>query len=427
MRPVPDSPPDCRRDTSSVVRRIGRTTFTTFVIGSSVFSSFFVFGAQAFEPGPLEQFPPWLVGISFVAALAAATALRWRHQHPVLVTGIAVIPPLLLVAEALAALIALAALAASRRDRVLWLGVVLVLAGTTLAVRRDARREPDLSVVQALFGADSTGERVDVPLYASVLIAAVLTAIPLGVGLWRRTRRELSRSEVKEQELLSEMARQEERARIAREMHDVLGHRLTQLSLQAGALEVSAPTDDSPATRAARSVRATARESLDDLRQVVGVLREGGSLTASGGGRIAERTQPTLADIPELIAETRRTGVPANVTVVLEESTAAPTALAAGAYRIVQESLTNVARHAGGAGAEVSVLGKPGDGVSIEISNPLPREVSGAPTVAPGTGLTGIAERVDALGGTVSTGPTGEGTFRVHAWLPWERTVGDAS
>lgn len=100
-------------------RRVRDGAFTALVIAASVFSSFFVFGAHVFAEVPDDLPPPWLAAISFLAALGAAAALRWRHRHPVLVAGIATVPPLFLIAEALAALIALAALAAGRRDHVL--------------------------------------------------------------------------------------------------------------------------------------------------------------------------------------------------------------------------------------------------------------------------------------------------------------------
>ncbi|SNR52686.1 Signal transduction histidine kinase [Haloechinothrix alba] len=402
-------------------RRVKDGVVTTLVIAASVFSSFFVLGAQVFAEVPDDLPPAWLATTSFLTAVGAAIALRWRHRHPALVTGIAIVPPLLLIAEALAALIALAALAASRRDHVLWAGTTFVFVATILAVERDANRHPEISVMQMFAGAETTAERVDVPLFAVILTAAVLTSVPVAIGLWRSTRRDLSRRDVKEQQLRAEVARQEERSRIAHEMHDVLGHRLSILSLQAGALEVSGADAGSRTAEAARSVRSTAKDALDDLRHVIGVLKEGQLPTGEAGPAEPERPQPTLADIPEVIASSRQAGQPVNTTILIDDSSAAPSALGAAAYRITREALTNVVRHAPGATTEVTVRGGPGAGLSVEVVNTLP---DGPPTEAStgnGTGLPGVRERVSLLGGTVSAGATEEGTFALSAWLPWPR------
>src|SRR5699024_6822770 len=121
-----------------------------------------------------------------------------------------------------------------------------------------------------------------------------------------------------------EVARKDERTRIAREMHDVLGHRLSQLSLQAGALETG--SQDNPDTaQTARTVRTTSRAALDDLRQVIGVLRDGKEL----GGDVADeatpvRPQPTLGDLPELLSSSRRSGLTVHSTVLLDDPGSAP-------------------------------------------------------------------------------------------------------
>jgi signal transduction histidine kinase len=104
------------------------------------------------------------------------------------------------------------------------------------------------------------------------------------------------------------------------------------------------------------------------------------------------------------------------MTVLLDQAGTAPAPLGMAVYRVVQESLTNVLRHAPGAPADVTVRGGPGAGVTLEVVNPL---ITAPPNPGAGTGLTGISERVTALGGNASVGPTPEGTFAVRAWLPW--------
>ena len=106
------------------------------------------------------------------------------------------------------------------------------------------------------------------------------------------------------------------------------------------------------------------------------------------------------------------------MTLLLDQVSAAPPQLGVAVYRIVQESLTNVLRHAPSAPADVTVRGGPGAGVTVEIVNPL-LAAPPNPGAGTGTGLTGISERATALGGNASTGPTAEGTFAVRAWLPW--------
>lgn len=403
------------------VRRAWTTAVTVIAVTSSVLSSLTYFVIDSSIPGTDDFAYSMPATLGFLVALGAAIALVWRHQRPVLVTAVAVAPPLLFVSDTLAGLIALAALAASRRDRVLVAGTTLVFAATALATWRDARRDPEFSLVQVMFGPPGNVEPVDVPLIGVLLIAAALTAVPLGLGLWRGARRDLARRQRSEYELRTDLARQDERSRVAREMHDVLGHRLSLLSLQAGALEVGDGVDSSTA-EAARSIRTTARQCLNDLRQVVGVLRNGptapGPDTAPGE---AARPQPTLTELPDLIATSRRSGLSVNVTMLLDQASTAPAALGAAAYRITQEALTNALRHAAGSTVEVTVRGKPEVGLTVEISNPVPAGAASPPTGS-GTGLIGISERVTALGGTVSAGPTDDGRFTVNAWLPWPQT-----
>jgi signal transduction histidine kinase len=203
-------------------------------------------------------------------------------------------------------------------------------------------------------------------------------------------------------------------------MHDVLGHRLSLLSLPAGALEVSQAAD-AATVEATRNIRVTARQSLDHLRQIIGVLRDGSGWPDPPGGATAPAApQPTLSELPELITATRQSGLGANITILLDSASGAPAALGTAAYRIVQEALTNVLRHAPGTTADVTVRGAPDEGLTIEVTNPVPVAApSPAGADRSGTGLVGITERATALGGSVSAGPTDDGRFVVTAWLPW--------
>ncbi len=345
----------------------------------------------------------WLLGIG------ASVLLVWRHRWPLVVTGVAVIPPLLLRADSMAALIALAALMTRFTGWWRWSGATLVFAATGFAVWRDAGRYPDMSLAETWISTESTTAKVT----GVVLTAAVYTAVPLTVGVVRHSVIRTRRQAAEQAALRDQVTRREEQARIAREMHDVLGHRLSLLSLQAGALEVTATPD---AAEAAKTVRTTARQSLDDLRQVIGVLRGSGFADRAPGGA-AEPPQPTLADIPDLITGARQAGLPVNVTVLLDQASTAPAPLGTAAYRILQEALTNVLRHAPGTPAEVMVRGGPGAGLALDVVNALPPQP--VPSPGSGTGLTGVNERISLLGGTLTAGPADERTFALRAWLPW--------
>lgn len=376
---------------------------TVIAVSVSVISSLYVVSAdRSTIDDPID--PDGLTFLSFIVAIGAAVMLCWRHQWPVLVTGLTLVPSLLLTADSMAALIALAALAASRRDKLLWLGGFLVFWATALAIWRDAGWDESITIFGTFVPDTQPGKVI-----GTFITAAVLVTIPLTVGLLRGTRAELRERERQEAALRFEMTRQEERSRIAHEMHDVLGHRLSLLSLQAGALEVTAPET---AGDVARTVRSTAKQSLEDLRQVIGVLRDGRDFHLQG-------PVPTIADLPTLVAQTRQAGVWVNLTVMLDQAAAAPPQVGMAVYRVVQESLTNVLRHAPGAPVDISVRGGPGAGVTLEIVNPLPPPGSVITTPGSGSGVTGMSERVTALGGRVNIGPTTGGAFVVQAWLPW--------
>lgn len=376
---------------------------TVIAVSVSVISSIYVVSAdRSTINDPID--PDGLTFLSFIVAIGAAVMLCWRHQWPVLVTGLTLVPSLLLTADSMAALIALAALAASRRDKILWLGGFLVFVATALAIWRDAGWDESITIFGTFVPDTQPGKVI-----GAFVTAAVLVTIPLTVGLLRGTRAELRERERQEAALRFEMTRQEERSRIAHEMHDVLGHRLSLLSLQAGALEVTAPET---AGDVARTVRSTAKQSLEDLRQVISVLRDGRDFHLQG-------PVPTIADLPTLVVQTRQAGVWVNLTVMLDQAAAAPPQVGMAVYRVVQESLTNVLRHAPGAPVDISVRGGPGAGVTLEIVNPLPPPGSVTTTPGSGSGVTGMSERVTALGGRVNIGPTTGGAFVVQAWLPW--------
>jgi signal transduction histidine kinase len=180
-------------------------------------------------------------------------------------------------------------------------------------------------------------------------------------------------------------------------------------------------------------IRVTAREALEDLRGVLGVLRgvdtgsgvarPGVPVTAAlpGGMLGAEdlRPQPGLADVLALIESSRSAGVPVSLDWQVPDGVPVPELLGRTAFRVVQEALTNVHKHAHGVNAGVMVRGRPGERLDIEVANRRPVGTDVEPLLpGTGTGLEGLAERVRLAGGQVHAGPTRDG-FVVRAWLPW--------
>ncbi|WP_308164772.1 sensor histidine kinase [Nonomuraea sediminis] len=243
---------------------------------------------------------------------------------------------------------------------------------------------------------------------------AVSTAIVLTVFAWGvvvRARRQLVWSLRQRADLAAEEAKRLERERIAREMHDVLAHRISMLSLHAGALEFRPDAPPEEIARAAGAIRGSAHQALQDLREVIGVLRAAGS--ASSDEQVPDRPQPTLADLSALAEECRGAGMKVTLSELPE---GVPEGLGRNAYRIVQEALTNARKHAGGAPATVTVSGKQGEGLTVEVRNPVGvrHRIPGA-----GAGLIGLTERAELAGGRLEHGPTPGGDFMVRAWLPW--------
>jgi signal transduction histidine kinase len=199
-----------------------------------------------------------------------------------------------------------------------------------------------------------------------------------------------------------EQAREAERRRIAGEMHDVLAHRLSLLSVHAGALEFHPDAPPEEIAQAAGVIRENAHDALRELREVVGVLR--------GPGEDTEPPQPTLDDIPRLIEESRAAGMRVRARI---DATGSDPLLGRTAYRVVQEGLTNARKHAPAAAVEVKVAGD--ERLVVEV---VSRQAAGGGGVpGAGTGLIGLAERVALAGGTLEHGPNERGDFVLRATL----------
>jgi signal transduction histidine kinase len=263
-----------------------------------------------------------------------------------------------------------------------------------------------------------------------LLVTATYAAL-IGWGALSQARRVLigslreraQRAEAEQGRRVAE-ARAAERTRMAREMHDVLAHRLSLLATYAGALEYRPDAPPAQLSTAAGVIRASVHDALTDLREVIAVLRDDAPAEGDDG---QQRPQPVLADVPALVAESRQAGTSVDLDSQVSDPAALPAATGRTAYRIVQEALTNARKHAPGQPVRVRMAGRPGARLTIEIANPLSgdgstAEVPGNAVLAglPGTGsgLIGLTERARLAGGQLDH-QAAAGEFRLSAWLPW--------
>ncbi|MER5349719.1 histidine kinase [Kitasatospora sp. NPDC002551] len=251
----------------------------------------------------------------------------------------------------------------------------------------------------------------DTALYA--IQSVMLAAGPAATGLLSRTRRELAsrldeltRGQERESRLLAERVLSEERGRLAREMHDVVSHQVSLISIQAGALQVSTP--DPGAAGVARTIRELSVRTLEELRHMVGVLRAGGPRMDT-----PLAPQPRLADLPRLIEES---GLAADTELVPGDRPW-PEAVERAAYRTVQEALTNITKYAPEAAVHVRIRAR-GRRLRVEVRNDAPPVRPAQTLPGGGHGLVGLRERAQLLGGSLTAGPTPDGGFEVRADLP---------
>ena len=371
------------------------------------------------DPGPL------LMALDLVLLPVGLLALLWRRRWPlhvaVLLAVIAVPAP----STSLAGLIAVFAVAAYSRPSIGLLGIGIVMLPA-----------PFVAWLWPTVG-DSGADASTATLVNDALFGVIITA---GIGAWglfAGARRQLvatlrdraTRAEA-EQHLRVAQAREQERTRIAREMHDVLAHRMSLLSVHAGALEFRPDAPPEEVARAAGVIRATAHEALEELRTVIGVLRVSDSVldgppdvAASGG--VPEAPQPTLGAVPQLVEEWRGAGARIELTLAASAVADLPPTIGRTAYRIVQEALTNAGKHAPTARVVVVVEGHPGDSLVVSVSNPMPVGEAAAKRDIPGTGigLIGLRERTELVGGAFAAGFDEDlQRFVVEARLPWSAT-----
>lgn len=355
-----------------------------------------------------------LANVGAAVMIGASVMLVWRHRFPFLVSAIAVAGTLVFPTTPLAALIALAAVTAALTGWRRWVLVAGTYLAVTVALCWDIAAQTSLLADFANSPAAGSPARLAL-FWAAPIVAAVEVVVFGGYGFAVQLRRERDAARLGTETanrnvavLQQEIERERERQELARELHVVLAARLSSLSLHAGALELTVDGVDPRASAEARTVREAAQSSLDELRNVVRSLRN-----PAGAG-----VTTSLADLAGLIDESLREGMDVRSQILVADPRSCDQYVAHACYRLVQESISNVTRHAPGAAVRIEVRGGPDTGVSVRASNWLANGVP-ASSAGGGQGLIGMDERVRLAGGSFQAGPTPEGSFEVLAWLPW--------
>lgn len=350
-------------------------------------------------------------GLSLAALLVVSATLRWRRRLPLTVAWLitAATAGLVLIAEVAPDLVLRPGVDVSS---LVWVphAVPFAIYSTIRFADRPVARWIPVIVMAVLVARPWPPTNGRIALQSVLLLAVV----PAGLALYLGARERLLQAlvdRVDQAELLAGRARAEERTRMAAEMHDVITHRVSLMVLQAGALNIT--TGDPGAREAAENIRKVGCHALDELRDMVRILSDDEPATPAP----APEPEP-LPDFRPLIEASESVGVPVEM-VGAESPPYASAVVGRTAYRIVQEALTNIRKHAPGARARIEVRFG-GNRVLLSIRNGPP---SGAADTAltgsgSGAGLLGLRQRVELLGGTLTAEPADDGGFRLDATLP---------
>ncbi|KUN37795.1 histidine kinase [Streptomyces longwoodensis] len=383
------------------------------------------------------------VGVVFGLLAGSVLVVRRRWPIAVVLVAIAITPAEMGFLMGVVGLYTLAASELPRRIIGSLAGMSLVgtLIVTFVRVRQDMAR------------GDLTLGDWFVP-FASITTAIGMTAPPVLLGLYVGARRRLmeslrERADSLERELQllaeraeerAEWARGEERTRIAREMHDVVAHRVSLMVVHAAALQAIARKDPDKAVKNAALVGDMGRQALTELREMLGVLRSGDGVRGGSSSAVPAAVEvaaaaavavsravvdegavegPCLSDVEELVGQSAAAGMVVDLSVEGEARSYAAE-IEQTAFRVVQEALTNVHKHAAGAKTYVRLAHRVSE-IAMQVENEPPPEAGSASSArlpSGGNGLVGMKERVVALGGVFVSGPTEAGGFRVSAVIP---------
>ncbi|GLZ77930.1 hypothetical protein Afil01_27370 [Actinorhabdospora filicis] len=295
------------------------------------------------------------------------------------------------------------------RGSLLALGLLVAVCATVpLAVSR----RPVIAAIVATAGTGLSVWLLERPVLGGVVASLVAWAL-VAFGRWRSARKATVAREAARREMersLVQYTALGERARIARELHDVVAHHISMISVQAETARLTTPGMPDEGARRLLAIGETARTALTEMRRLLGVLREEGEVVPD------RAPQPGLDQLLDLVDDDRAAGGGRTRLIV----SGPPTVLSAGAelaaYRVVQESLTNARKYAPGAAVDVEIV-RTGEGLRLRVRDNGPGPGGGAP----GLGLLGMRERVAAVGGSLRTGPSPMGGFVVEASIPGER------
>ncbi|WP_024794901.1 sensor histidine kinase [Tomitella biformata] len=343
----------------------------------------------------------WLFLDLGLGALALALSF-WRRRRPVAVAALTALMSSISALSGGPATLALMSLATRRR-----LPEILPVALLSLACYSA------LEIVNPTTDEDG--------FFTGAIIVSVI-CITTGWGMYIGSRRELlatlrdrADSSESEQSMRLDQARQAERTRIAREMHDVLAHRISMIALHSGAMTFRTDLSADEMRVAAGIIQDNSHLALTELREVLGILRDG------PGDANPDLPQPSAEDIAQLIGQARATGLRVLLTDTREAGSVSEST-GRTMYRVVQEGLTNARKHAQDTTVSITLTGTPASGIAVELSNPLHLGDSRLQTPASGLGLVGLEERVELAGGTLTHEVTPARAFVLRAWLPW-RTI----
>jgi signal transduction histidine kinase len=333
-------------------------------------------------------------GLAFALVLLSALALLWRYEHPR-----AVLLVTLTLSLATAALsygvhtpaapaVALYAFAVRPRQGRAWPVLAAATAGWVALVLIEVAVTP-----------------YAVPDY---LLPGLIWAGAWLIGDRRRVLRARVADQVDHARREHELVVAEERARIARELHDSAGHALNTIVVQAGAARVLRERDSERSAQAVATIEDLARETIEEIDRIVGLLREDREMDRS--------PLPGIDQIPALVERQRAGGLEVHLTIEGEPDREPPTSVSRAAYRIAQESLTNASRHGTGSAAIAIQLGP--DALELSVANPVTAHAE--PRPGGGRGVAGMRERAKLLGGSLQAGHNGS-RFELHAQLPYSR------
>jgi signal transduction histidine kinase len=341
---------------------------------------------------------PWFWS-DVAAGIVGLVAMQYRRRWPMSVVCLTIALGFVSASVGGASTIVLASVATRRRWREI---IAIAIASVVQAM-----------VFESLNPADTSTWPV------SITAAVAITGVTIATGMYIGSRRELlysfrQRAETAEKEQAARVAqaRTAERATIAREMHDVLAHRISLVAMHAGALAYRTDLTPDEVRAASAIIQDNAHQALSELRDVLGILRDDRT------GDAPNRPQPDWSDLPDLVAEARRAGMNVTYTNNVTDPDL-PERTGRTVYRIVQETLTNARKHAPDTEVQVLVGGSASEGLCVTVRNPLrvgSRRLGSPPS---GLGLVGLKERAALSGGSLHHEVNDAGEFLVEAQLPW--------